>query len=136
MLVSHRIVQSGLSIHCSTALAGMLARDDEVVFEQGVRIVYTARTGRPSASSSPGTTAAGSPRNRCTRSSPLAGSSTAATVYARCTSSPTRAILSDMVGTSHSWGVGTGTTPAPSPRTSMRGVPQPPNDRRSIGSRS
>src|SRR5207245_2618503 len=36
---------------------------------------------------------------------------------------PERAILSDMVGTSHSWGVGARPILTPSPRTSMRGVP-------------
>ncbi|HEV7163025.1 MAG TPA: hypothetical protein VGN25_07210 [Solirubrobacteraceae bacterium] len=43
---------------------------------------YTARTGHSRSSKNTGTTFAGSPRSRCTRSSPVPGSSTATTVCA------------------------------------------------------
>jgi hypothetical protein len=74
---------------------------------------------------------------------PGTGSRTAACVCLAWTSRPTKLIISDMVGTSHSWGVGRRTTLRPSPRTSMSGVPTsynakrtaPAKERRPIGSR-
>lgn len=54
-------------------------------------------------------------------------SSIAAAVRALWTSRPTRAMPSNMLATSHSWGVGARPILTPGARTSMRGMPADPS---------